>query len=91
MKGISGNPALDAYQRMKPVSTAHHSNQTQGQDQRPKAASAAKVSISAEAQSLAAGESVNTQKVDALRSAIADGTFKVDSNKVANMMLDGGR
>ncbi len=92
MKGITGNPALDAYQRMavKPVAPQQRTEGTSSTT-RGSASEAAKVSISAEAQSLAASSGqVNHAKVDALRAAIADGTFRVDSTHVAQRMLESG-
>jgi negative regulator of flagellin synthesis FlgM len=92
MKGISGNPALDAYQRfaVKSVSSAQRAEGAEGVAPRPKATEAAKVSISSEARELASGGGqVNTQKVDRLKAAIADGSFRVDSNIVAQRLLDG--
>jgi flagellar biosynthesis anti-sigma factor FlgM len=92
MKGISGNPALDAYQRfaVKSVSSAQRAEGTEGVAARPKATEAAKVSISSEARELASGGGqVNTQKVDRLKAAISDGSFRVESSVVAQRMLDG--
>ncbi|MEN9580589.1 MAG: Anti-sigma-28 factor, FlgM [Pseudomonadota bacterium] len=92
MKGITGNPALEAYQRfaVKPVSSAQ---QAQGAGVDPASTTstkAAKVSISAEARELAAGNApVNTQKVESLRAAIVDGSFQVNPTLVAQRMLDG--
>lgn len=89
MKGISGNPALDAYQRfaVKPVASPR---EAQGPSQAGHAApspEAAKVNISSEARA-AADSPMNAQKVDALKTAIADGSFRVDSGLVAQRMLD---
>lgn len=92
MKGITGNPALDAYQRfaVKSVSSAQRTEGTSSTAIRPQATEAARISISSEARELAAGGGqVNTQKVDRLKAAIADGSFRVDSNLVAQRMLDG--
>lgn len=92
MKGITGNPALDAYQRfaVKPVSSAQQAQGTGAAAPQPQTGAAAKVSISTEARSLAEGSGpVDTQKVDSLKAAIADGSFKVNSTVVAQRMLDG--
>jgi negative regulator of flagellin synthesis FlgM len=92
MKGITGNPALDAYQRfaVKSVSSAQRTEGASGTAPRPQATEAAKVSISSEARELAAGNGqVNTQKVERLRAAIAEGSYRVDSSIVAQRMLDG--
>lgn len=89
MKGISGNPALDAYKSMavKPISSANPSAPTEAAPARNANQGAAKVSISAEARSLASGGEVNHQKVEALKTAITSGTFKVNSREVAERML----
>jgi negative regulator of flagellin synthesis FlgM len=93
MKGITGNPALEAYQRvaLTPVNpTQPASEATPAHGERPTSGEAAKVTISAQARELAAGgdEQVNAEKVESLKSAIADGSFKVDSNLVAERILD---
>ena len=91
MKGISGNPALDAYQRMavNPVSGAKHAARPEADSSGPQ--EAAKVSISATARELAVGAApggVDVNKVEALRSSIADGTFQVDARQIAGRMID---
>jgi flagellar biosynthesis anti-sigma factor FlgM len=92
MKGIiSSHSALTAYQRqtaVDPVSTP------QAPVQREAAASgtsmrAARVSISAEARALAAGDpSVDQAKVDRLKGALAAGSLKFDNQLVAQRMID---
>jgi flagellar biosynthesis anti-sigma factor FlgM len=90
MKGITGNPALDAYQRfaVKPVHTAREADGPAQAGHRPPSPEAAKVNISSEARA-AADSPVNVHKVESLKAAIADGSFKVDSRVVAQRMLDG--
>jgi flagellar biosynthesis anti-sigma factor FlgM len=91
MKGITGNPALEAYRRIAvtPVSPAAAASKASPGDER-QATEAAKVSISSEARSLAAGgeTQVNAQKVEALKSQIADGSFQINSHLVAERLLD---
>jgi flagellar biosynthesis anti-sigma factor FlgM len=92
MKGIiSSHSALTAYQRqtaVDPVSTP------QSPVQRETATSstsvrAARVSISAEARALAAGDpGVDNAKVDRLKNALAAGSLKFDSQLVAQRMID---
>ena len=93
MKGITGNPALDAYQRValtpvRPAGPASKAASTTGQ---AGSGQAAKVSISSQARELAGGSStqVSSQKVEALKAAVQNGSFKVDSHLVAERMLDG--
>lgn len=90
MKGITGNPTL-AYQRfaVQPVSGAQQSQGTQVKPTTTQATEAAKVTISAQAREIAGSSTVNTQKVEALKTSIADGSFKVDPNVVAQRMLEG--
>lgn len=93
MKGITGNPALDAYQRMavKPVGAPPRAEGATGTAAPGPRTEAAKLSISAEAQSLAANQGAgDTAKVDSLRAAIADGSFRVDATHVAQRMLETG-
>lgn len=89
MKGITGNVS-DAYQRfaVKPLSSTQQPQSTNERTTRPQATEAAKVTISAQARELADG-GINTQKVEELKAAIADGSFKVNSNVVAQRILDG--
>ncbi len=92
MKGITGNPALDAYHRMavSPVKEARPAAKVDaGTPQAP--AEAAKVSISAEARDLAAsgtGGVVDTQKVEALKARIQEGSFQVDPHQIAGRILN---
>lgn len=92
MKGIiSSHSALTAYQRQTavdpvsvPQSPVQREAATSGTSVR-----AARVSISAEARALAAGDSGFDQaKVDRLRSALASGSLKFDSQVVAQRMID---
>jgi len=92
MKGIiSSHSALTAYQRQTavdpvsvPQSPAQREGATTGTSVR-----AARVSISAEARALAAGDpGVDQAKVDRLRNALASGSLKFDSNLVAQRMID---
>ena len=92
MKGISGNPVLDAYQRMSvnPVGGA-----TPVQGPAPAAATPtskdhAEVSISAKARGLAneGDTSVNVEKVAELKRKIEAGTFHVDASLVAQRLID---
>ena len=89
MKGITGNVS-NAYQRyaVRPLSSSQEAQGTTERTARAPSAEAAKVTISAQARELAGG-AVNTQKVEALKAAIADGSFKVNSNVVAQKILDG--
>jgi flagellar biosynthesis anti-sigma factor FlgM len=93
MKGITGNPVLDAYGKMavSPVSAARPVEQLEGGGSAAGASTpAAEVTISSHARSLAtegAGSSFDPQKVEALKASIAEGRFKVDSQDVARRML----
>jgi flagellar biosynthesis anti-sigma factor FlgM len=92
MKGIiSNHSALNAYQRQTAVDPV---SVPQSPVQREAAASstsvrAARVSISAEARALAAGDpGVDQAKVERLRSALSSGSLKFDSQIVAERMID---
>ena len=91
MKGITGNVS-DAYQRfaVKPLNAPQQPVGATNTERTTRAASpeAAKVSISAQARDMASS-GVNTQKVEALKASIADGSFKVNSQVVAQRILDG--
>lgn len=93
MKGVSNNPALSAYQRMavKPISATQAAGKTEQvtHSSTPRPQDAAKVSISSEARELAgAAGGVRTEKVAALKAAISDGSFKVDSTAIATRLVD---
>jgi len=92
MKGITGNPVLDAYGRMAitPVGAARPAEAVAPGANAPAAAStpAAEVTISSHARDMAAGGHVDSGKVEALKSSLAEGKFKVDSHNVARRMLD---
>ena len=94
MKGITGNPVLDAYQRggVSKVGAAKGVEQTSVAA--PSAGSgpgsaAVEVSISTHARDLAAHSSapVNYAKVEDVKSRLAQGTLKVDSHLVAQRLL----
>jgi flagellar biosynthesis anti-sigma factor FlgM len=91
MKGITGNPVLDAYGRMAvtPVGAARPAQAIESGGGISSASTpAAEVSISSHARDMAAGGRFDTEKVEALKASIAEGKFKVDSQNVARRMLD---
>jgi flagellar biosynthesis anti-sigma factor FlgM len=95
MKGINGNPALDAYQRVSGVSALEPSRRIEpGAAPASSAvadAGAAKVSISDDARRLAearAGE--RTEKLDALKTAVEGGTLAIDPERIAARLLGVG-
>jgi flagellar biosynthesis anti-sigma factor FlgM len=91
MKGITGNPVLDAYGRMAvtPVGAARPAEAVEsGSATSGVSTPAAEVSISSHARDMASGGHVDAAKVAALKSSIAEGKFKVDSQNVARRMLD---
>jgi flagellar biosynthesis anti-sigma factor FlgM len=93
MKGITGNSALEAYRRvaLAPVNSATKAAAPEAPvaDER-QPAEAVKVSISTEARELASkGDAqVSSKKVESLKAAISDGSFKVNSHVVAARLLD---
>ncbi len=91
MKGITGNPVLDAYGRMAitPVSAARPVEAIEsGGNVAGPSTPAAEVSISASARDLAASGRFDASKVEALKAKIAEGTFRIDSQDVARRMLE---
>jgi flagellar biosynthesis anti-sigma factor FlgM len=93
MKGVSGNPALDAYNRMaiSPVGGANQVTRPEPEKPVSPAPAAAEVNISARARELASGGDappVDAQKVEELKNRIAEGTYSPDSATIAKRMLD---
>jgi len=91
MKGITGNPVLDAYGRMAvgPVGAARPAQAVEpGSSVSAASTPAAEVTISSYAKDMAAGGRFDADKVEALKNNIAEGKFKVDSQNVARRMLD---
>lgn len=93
MKGITGNPALDAYHRMaiNPVGNARAVERADSTTKSSAESPAAEVKISSRARDLALeanSASVDAQKVDALKQRIADGSFRIDSQMIANRMIE---
>lgn len=95
MKGITGNPALDAYHRMgiSPVSGARPVERPEVSPSGPtgNANAAAQVTISSRARDLAtesAGQGIDTAKVEALRNQIAEGTYRTDPRAIAAKMIE---
>ncbi len=94
MKGITGNPVLDAYGRMAvtPVGAARPAETIEsGGSVSGVSTPAAEVTISGAARDLAASGaegSFDPQKVEALKTSIAEGKFRVDSQDVARRMLE---
>jgi flagellar biosynthesis anti-sigma factor FlgM len=92
MKGITNShSALTAYQRqtaVDPVSVPQSPAQREGVSTGT-SVRAARVSISAEARALAAGDpGVDQAKVERLRAALGGGSLKFDSQLVAQRMID---
>ncbi len=91
MKGITGNPVLDAYGRMAvtPVSAARPVEAVEAGGSASAASTpAAEVKISSSARDMAASGKLDAEKVEALKSKIAEGQFKIDSQDVARRMLE---
>lgn len=91
MKGITGNPVLDAYGRMAitPVGAARPAEAIESAGSASAASTpAAEVTISANARDMAASGRFDADKVEALKSKIAEGHFKIDSQDVARRMLE---
>lgn len=91
MKGITGNPVLDAYGRMAitPVGAARPAETVEsGSNATGPSTPAAEVTISSHARDLAAGGRFDAGKVEALKAQIAEGKFKINSQDVARRMLD---
>ena len=91
MKGITGNPVLDAYGRMAvtPVGAARPAEAVEtGSSATGVSTPAAEVTISSHARDMAAGGRLDAEKVEALKTQIAEGKFKINSQDVARRMLD---
>lgn len=91
MKGITGNPVLDAYGRMAvtPVGAARPAQAVESGGSVSSASTpAAEVTISSHARDMAAGGRLDADKVQALKSQIAEGKLKINSQDVARRMLD---
>ncbi len=91
MKGITGNPVLDAYGRMAvtPVGAARPAETIESGGSVSGASSpAAEVTISSHARDMAAGGRFDADKVEALKSSIAEGKFRINSQDVASRMLE---
>jgi flagellar biosynthesis anti-sigma factor FlgM len=90
MKGISGSPVLDAYQRMAPVKGAAPVRGPDPVASTPSSAENAEVRISAKARGLATdGEAhIDSAKVNELKTKIAHGDFKLDHERIAARMVE---
>jgi flagellar biosynthesis anti-sigma factor FlgM len=91
MKGISNNPVLEAYHRLavSPVSGNRAVQARTPTESSVENAAHAEVKISELARELSAnGSPVNVEKVEALRSRIEQGSFQVDSERLAKRLLD---
>jgi flagellar biosynthesis anti-sigma factor FlgM len=91
MKGITGNPALDAYHRMaiSPVGGARPVERPEAASSGTTSSPAAQVAISARARDLASESSqVDTVKVEGLKQQIAEGRYKADSHAIASRMIE---
>jgi len=91
MKGVGGNPVLDAYQRMA-ISQVGQAAPVRGTT--PVAtptgnAEHAEVSISSQARGLAGADApVNAEKVADLKARVASGNFQIDSQLIAQRIID---
>jgi anti-sigma28 factor (negative regulator of flagellin synthesis) len=95
MKGITSNPALDAYQRMavSQVGAARAPQKAAATEQEVKASAdqqIAKVSISSEARQLAVGSAqgaLDPEKVNRLKAAVDSNQIQFDSTKIAERLI----
>lgn len=93
MKGITGNPVLDAYQRGGVSKVGAAMPAEQAGPVTPSvggpSTSAVEVSISPAARDMAANSSqpINHAKVEDVKSRISQGTFQIDSHVVAQRLL----
>jgi flagellar biosynthesis anti-sigma factor FlgM len=94
MKGITGNPVLDAYQRggvskVGAAKAVEHSNVAAPSTSTSANSAAVEVSISPQARDLASSASapVNYGKVEDVKSKLASGNFQIDSHVVAQRLL----
>jgi flagellar biosynthesis anti-sigma factor FlgM len=90
MKGISGSPVLDAYQRLAPVKNAAPVQGPAPVATAPTGADNAEVRISAKARGLAAdGDgAIDTAKVNDLKAKISSGELTLDHMKIAYRMIE---
>jgi anti-sigma28 factor (negative regulator of flagellin synthesis) len=90
MKGISGSPVLDAYQRLAPVKNAAPVQGPAPVASAPAGAENAEVRISAKARGLAADgdTAIDTAKVNDLKAKISSSELKIDHLKVAYQMIE---
>ena len=93
MKGISGSPVLDAYQRagaISPVGGAKHVEGPAPVASAPSGSENAEVKISAKARGLAmdGDAAIDTAKVNDLKAKIEAGDFKLDHGKIAARLLE---
>ncbi len=90
MKGIPGNPVLDAYHRMA-VSPVQGTTAVQGPapaQTPPSGSESAEVTISALGRDLATGGTHDTAKVAELKARIAAGDFQIDPSHIAARLID---
>ncbi len=94
MKGITGNPVLDAYQRagVSKVGAAKAADKPEAPVAPSGGAStsAVEVAISPQARDLAAGagQPINHGKVDEVKSKLQNGTLQIDSHLVAQRLFN---
>jgi flagellar biosynthesis anti-sigma factor FlgM len=93
MKGITGNPVLDAYQRMtvSKVDGAKPAAAPAAASGAGPATAAAEISISSPARAMAASlgqQAVDHQKVDSLKSQIAQNKYQINSGVIAKKLID---
>jgi flagellar biosynthesis anti-sigma factor FlgM len=92
MKGVTSNPALDAYHRVAATRTAKVDGVQAAQAThavKPTEPNAARVQISNEARELAAhAGQVRTGTVQDLKAAVEAGTYKVNTHLVAQRLVE---
>lgn len=89
MKGISSHAAVNAYQQAGVRAVGRSPVTSSVQQNVAREDSAAKVSISREARTLAddATSQVDTQKLEALRTQVEAGVYRIDSRRIASLLL----
>lgn len=88
INNLSGNIDQSSVESAKKAAPQGPQSSAQGAGEQAAAHSGEKVTLSSQAQQLAAN--AENAKVQKLQSAIQDGSFKIDPHAIAKRLVDGG-